>query len=545
MIFMIDGRSTTEDWQGHTGNVCVLPVGSFEQHGSHLPLATDILCAEHFARMLASALPAALLPALPFGTCGEHSGFRGSVSLRPETLMQIIRDITDEVERQQFRVLVLVNGHGGNFALGPVVRDINRTDRPLKLLLVDWWEHITPEIAGDGRDRGPDLHAGEVETSVMQAIHPDLVRPDSFDRPAGPPEDFPLVQRDLNTFGIGHLSPNGVVGYPSLASAEKGQVLIQSVRARLVPYVRDRVRRLTEQPRHAGPGGIALRPMEENDIAAGMHLKNLAGWNQTEDDWQIFLNEPAARSFAAVHDGQVVGTVTALRYAGDEDLGWIGMLLVDPAFRRQGIGRLLLQRAVDHLSSCQVVKLDATPEGQALYETKGFVAESRLRRLTHACLPAVLPGPAAQTDLRPTTPETWPGVAALDLAAFGADRIWLLRALAAGDPDRALCLARGGAGQVEGFCLGRRGANYHQIGPLVAARAEDAVLLARAALHGLSGRAVVLDVPDDAPPTFARWLADLGFIEQRPFVRMVRGGAERAPAPPPDHLFAICGPEFG
>src|SRR5690349_11754551 len=119
---MVDGRNTTEEWQMHAGDVCILPIGSFEQHGGHLPLSTDILGAEYFARVLAEDLGAALLPALPFGTCMEHTGFRGSVSLRPETLMQVIRDVADEMERQQFRVLVLLNGHGGNFALGPVVR---------------------------------------------------------------------------------------------------------------------------------------------------------------------------------------------------------------------------------------------------------------------------------------------------------------------------------------------------------------------------------------------------------------------------------------
>jgi len=535
---IVDDRSTTDDWQRHTGTVCVLPVGSFEQHGSHLPLATDSLCAENFARMLAEDLHAALLPALPFGTCMEHSGFRGSLSLRPETLMQIVRDVADEVERQQFRVLVLLNGHGGNFALGPVVRDINRRDRPLKLLLVDWWEHAAPDLILEGRDRGPDLHAGETETSVLLALHPDLVRPDPPDRPPGAPEAFPLTQRDLNSFGIGHLSPNGVVGYPSLASAEKGHALIRSVRARLAAHVRDRARRLIEQPRYAGPGGIAVRPMRLEDLADGMRLKSLAGWNQTEDDWRLFLNEPSSTCFAAVHDGRVVGTVAALRY-GEDDMGWIGMMLVDPEYRRLGIGRRLLQHAVERLASCRAIKLDATPAGEPLYAAMGFVGESRLHRLTHACLPPI-PAPA-ESGLRPITEETWPGVAALDRSVFGAERAWLLRALAAGDPPRTLCLTR--AGQIEGFCFGRHGANYHQIGPVVAPRVEDALLLARAAMSGLHGRPVVLDVPD-AQPEFFGWLAELGFAEQRPFLRMVRASA---PGPPtlPDRLFAICGPEFG
>jgi creatinine amidohydrolase/Fe(II)-dependent formamide hydrolase-like protein/GNAT superfamily N-acetyltransferase len=480
---------------------------------------------------------AALLPALPFGTCMEHTGFRGSVSLRPETLMQVIRDVADEMERQHFRVLILLNGHGGNFALGPVVRDINRRDRAIKLLLVDWWEHAASDIARDGRDRGPDIHAGEMETSVLQAIHPDLVRPEPKDRAATPSEVFPLVQRDLNTFGVGHFNPNGVIGYPSLATAEKGQTLIQSVRAGLAPYVRDRVRRLAEQSRYAGPGGIAVRPMTARDVGDGMRLARLAGWNQTEDDWRRFFEAPSCTCHAAVHDGRVVGTVTALRYG--DDLGWVGMMLVDPAFRRRGIGGLLLRHAVDDLSACRAVKLDATPAGEPLYATLGFVGESRLHRLTHAGLPGLPDGPAVR-DIQPVTEENWAGIAALDRSVSGADRGWLLRALADDDPARAFCLVR--SGRTEGFCLGRRGTNYHQIGPIVASRAEDAIHLAQAAMHSLAGRPIVLDVPD-TQPAFLGWLSDLGFIRQRPFLRMVRA---QTPEPiPQDSLFAICGPELG
>jgi len=535
---MVDGHNTTYEWQTHTGNVCVLPIGSFEQHGGHLPLATDILGAEYFARMLVEDLGAALLPPLPFGTCMEHTGFRGSVSLRPETLMQIVRDVADEMERQQFRVLVLLNGHGGNFALGPVVRDINRRDQPLKVLLVDWWEHAGPEIVREGR--GLDIHAGEMETSVLLALYPDLVRPDATDREFrdAPADAFPLVQRDLNTFGTGHLSANGVMGYPSLASAEKGQALVASIRARLAPYVRDRVRRLMEQPRFAGPGGIAIRSMGAGDIPDGIRLTRLAGWNQTEDDWRVFLEAPSSGGYVAVQDGRVVGSVAALPY--DDDLGWVGMMLVDPDFRRQGIGRLLLKTAVDHLASCRAIKLDATPAGEPLYASMGFVGESRLHRLTHSYLPP-LPRPTTDVpDLHPIDEAAWAEVLALDRSLISADRADLLRHLATNDPDRAWCLVRGG--QVEGFCCGRRGANYHQVGPVVAAHVEDAILLARAALSGLQGRPIVLDVPD-SQSGFLRWLADLGFATQRPFLRMVRG--QTPVMDPPDSLFSIAGPEFG
>jgi GNAT superfamily N-acetyltransferase len=216
-----------------------------------------------------------------------------------------------------------------------------------------------------------------METSVLLAIHPDLVRLDAIEPPADvSPEGGAMFlrQRDLNTFGVGHFDAGGVVGYPSLASAEKGRQIVGGVRGRLLAHVRDRLQLLANVPRYAGAGGIAVRPMAAEDVAAGMRLKSQAGWNQTEEDWRRFLEgPPGSGGFAAVHNGRVVGTAAAIRYG--DDLGWIGMMLVDAAFRRQGIGRLLLQHAVDHLSGCRAVKLDATPDGEAC--TRGLASGAK------------------------------------------------------------------------------------------------------------------------------------------------------------------------
>ena len=100
--------------------------------------------------------------------------------------------------------------------------------------------------------------------------------------------------------------------------------------------------------------------MLERDIAAGMRLKVAAGWNQTEDDWRLFLSLHPGGCYVACDGEDVAGTVTTLRY-GDE-AGWIAMLLVDPATRRQGIGTRLMRRAIEGLSGCATIGLDATPE---------------------------------------------------------------------------------------------------------------------------------------------------------------------------------------
>lgn len=247
---MIDGDNSTLDWQEHSGTVCVLPVGAFEQHSTHLPLCTDIIGAEFFARMAAKSLGAALLPTLPIGTSLEHSGFRGSVSLRPETFMQMVRDIADEIERQRFRVLLIINGHGGNFSLGPVVRDINRRDRALKILLVNWYDFRDTSVISEGNVDKPDVHAGEMETSLMLALAPDLVGSQREDMPSQQGQEFPLSQSDLNTFGVGHFAPQGAVGCPSLATREKGEAVISAVEKRMIPYLQDRLARLKQQPKY-------------------------------------------------------------------------------------------------------------------------------------------------------------------------------------------------------------------------------------------------------------------------------------------------------
>ncbi|MBA2482348.1 MAG: GNAT family N-acetyltransferase [Planctomycetes bacterium] len=539
---MISGDNTSIDWQVHTGTVCILPIGACEQHSTFLPLATDTIHAEYFARMLAEDLDAALLPALPIGTSLEHAGFRGSISLRPETMMQVIRDLADELERQRFRVLILLNGHGGNFCLGPVARDINRMDRQLKILLVNHWEFWPAGVACESAHRGQEIHCGEGETSAMLAIRPDLVRAPVVDTAPLADGVAPLHQRDLNTFGMGHFSADGVVGYPSYATAEKGRKVVELARAPLTAHVRDRLQRLVDQPRYSGMGGIASRVMTANDIIDGMRLKSVAGWNQLEDDWRLFLSARPTGSFVAVHNGQVVGSAATIVYpsTSGSEVAWIGMVLVDPEFRRMGIGTLLLDQAIRSLGDGPTIKLDATPAGREVYKKRGFVDERPLTRWTHACLPVIHNAASAPRSDTAPIPDRLDAIAAIDRGVFGADRSMVLGALSARGTRGARCLMR--AGSVVAYCLARPGTNFHQLGPIVADSSEDARAVASAALTDVVGRPVVIDVPDEQT-AFSSWLASLGFAAQRTFIRMRRGGAGGPSQPARE--FAIVGPEFG
>lgn len=245
---LLDGSCTSADWVRARPAICVLPVGSFEQHSLHLPLAADIIGAQYFAEFVARELGAALLPTLPYGTSLEQTGLAGTISLTPETLMQVVRNIAAEVEQQGFTTLIILNGHGGNFALAPAVRDINRRNGRLKILLVNHYEFADRSILDCTKQGKTDLHAGEFETSLHLVIAPHLVRPERADMHT----KHDWRQSDLNTFGVGYFAPRGAPGYPSLATREKGEHLVASIKQSIIPFIRERLRWLDHNRTYSG-----------------------------------------------------------------------------------------------------------------------------------------------------------------------------------------------------------------------------------------------------------------------------------------------------
>lgn len=285
-------------------------------------------------------------------------------------------------------------------------------------------------------------------------------------------------------------------------------------------------------------GKIEIRLLAEPDIAEAMRLKETAGWNQTEDDWRRLLRLGPRGCFAGVVGGRLAATTTTTTYG--RALAWVGMVLVDPGFRRRGIATALVRAALDSLEAEGVgaVKLDATPEGAPVYESLGFEAELVIERWA-----AIIAQPTSRfVEQDAAAPPRLSGqVFEFDRHAFGADRSELLKALW----DAAYVtpsLRAGAGGRVRGYGLARRGSRAAYVGPVVAEDAETSALI----LDDVLGRLDAGEVYVDLNSRFeggARELAARGFIKQRELIRMRRGDVTSAGTS--RSVFAIAGPEVG
>ena len=204
----------------------VVAFGATEQHGLHMPLGTDALIGDHLARRLADRLDAFVAPTVRVGCSEHHVGFAGTMSLAQETYHAVVADLVGSLLRGGFRRVVLLPTHGGNFApLAAAVGQLDEAARDHVVALTDLG--VLFEIAQMGeRDHGVPLaegglHAGEWETSMLLAIHPEMVRMDRAQ--AGYTGDLETAVGSMFAGGVASISENGTIGDPARASVEHGQ----------------------------------------------------------------------------------------------------------------------------------------------------------------------------------------------------------------------------------------------------------------------------------------------------------------------------------
>ena len=283
---------------------------------------------------------------------------------------------------------------------------------------------------------------------------------------------------------------------------------------------------------------VTIRPLTINDIEQAIQLSLAERWNQTEKDWELLIKNPENVCLSANLDGKLIGTATAINY--ENNIAWIGMVLVNREYRGQGVSKLLLSGLFEQLKNCRSVKLDATPAGQPVYQKFGFIDEYIIHRMT---ADSVLKNNLSFKNedlIKPVQPENYAEVIAFDKQIFGAGRQQLIETLIKNNPGNSWMMKQNGT--ICGVVLGRKGNRFYQIGPVLSTTTEDAKTLITKAISGIEEQPIVVDVLDEKKELI-NWLTGLGFVIQRPFFRMYQN---KNPFPGiPAKQFLICGPEFG
>jgi len=217
----------------------LVPVGSMEQHGEHLPVDTDTMTAWHVARSAAAALehpPTVVTPPVWAALSPHHMIFPGTISLRVETVTSLLADICASVASQGFGGIVLLNGHGGNRSLLEALALELRHRLSVPILAVTYWDLI-PEVLEEVREgKGVSIgHSGELETSIQLYLQPQRV---ADERPLAP----------------------GITDDPALGEAAKGQRLMEAAAEALAGYVQRAAAWISEHSlQDLAVGGYALR----------------------------------------------------------------------------------------------------------------------------------------------------------------------------------------------------------------------------------------------------------------------------------------------
>lgn len=223
--------------------VIILPVGSCEQHGTHLPVGTDTFIGEHILKTIVKIVDnnVLVLPYIWFGFSQHHMDFRGSLTVSNETLIRLIVELCESIYKNNFRKIILFNSHGGNIpALQVAVNEIGVRNNRGPVLL-SYWNCLKRDIEGIRKSRlGGIGHAGELETSLAMYLFSEYVQ-ESNDASyiSNPYYTHDMFSSNLYyKYGkLSSVSSKGLVGDPGLASADEGKQLFDLIIANLREFI--------------------------------------------------------------------------------------------------------------------------------------------------------------------------------------------------------------------------------------------------------------------------------------------------------------------
>lgn len=227
------------------GSILIVPVGSLEQHGYHLPVATDTLLADAVAHISAEAvhesIPVLVTPAIWSGRSSHHLPFGGTISLETTTLLSLLSNVAETALENDFDAILFLNGHAGNMpAISSAVSDVGDAHPDCEVLGLTYF-HLAEAVIDEIRDSdsGGMSHGGEFETSLLLYLYPELV---DEERIEGTLRQEPYEQGRHDLFVDGPLSvyrtfdeysQSGAIGAPEYATADKGQRLFDLLTAEL------------------------------------------------------------------------------------------------------------------------------------------------------------------------------------------------------------------------------------------------------------------------------------------------------------------------
>ncbi|MEM1546774.1 MAG: creatininase family protein [Candidatus Methanomethylicia archaeon] len=214
---MLSFENTNAEIEKVDPKMAILPIGSLEQHSKHLPISTDTIIAFEVAKKIAENFNALLLPPFNYSISMEHQNFKSTVWLSPLTLYYTIKDIATSLKKHDFKVFVIVNGHGANFLLRNVVREINY-QMGLLTILIDLANMYF------GSREAKEIHAGNIETSLILYLKPNLVKREFLE------DEVPEVSRDyLDYAPLDEISKSGIWGEAKKASSENGKKIFENI----------------------------------------------------------------------------------------------------------------------------------------------------------------------------------------------------------------------------------------------------------------------------------------------------------------------------